>query len=166
MSKHSKDSKPSKDYTKMMKNNRKKLITLSKEVVPWEGYDGITLLITHLEWVKEYYSNNENVVAKEDYEWDPEAIKKSRLQMVTEILNEYYDWQNCEEKYYKLIRHPETYKTHKNKDGTVTIDDLGCHIEFALGDRETTRKAFNDEYNFHKHKFFELLEKYIGELWD
>lgn len=86
--------------------------------------------------------------------------------MVTEVLDEYNEWQNCEDKYFTVIYHPETYKTHDNGDGTVTIDDLGSHIEYALGDPEITRKAFNDEYNFHKHKFFELLEKYIEELWD
>lgn len=86
--------------------------------------------------------------------------------MVEEILKEYEEWQNCEDKYYKLVQHPETYKTHDNGDGTVTIDDLGCHIEYALGSAELTWKAYIDEYNFHKKRFFELLNEYIDELSD
>ena len=155
----------SKDYHKMIKTNRKKLVKLSKEVYPW-NCQGLELLVAWLEWAKEYYENGENVCAMEDYEWDPEAIKLSRLEMIKEILNEYYEWQNCEDKYFIVVHHPETYKTHKNEDGTWTIDDLGSHIEYALGDKDLTQKAFLDEYHFHKHNFFDLLEKYIEELSD
>lgn len=155
----------SKAYKKMMKDHRKALKDYAKTCFPWNN-QGLELLITYLSWVRAYYLNGENVQAMENFEWDEDAIKLSRLQMVTEILDEYNEWQNCEEKYYKVVYHPETYKTHKNPDGTITVDDMGSHIEYALGDPEITRKAFNDEYNFHKHKFFELLEKYIEELWD
>ena len=155
----------SRDYYKMMRNNRKKLVQAAKSVYPWncEAYE---LLIPYLEWVRDYYKKGENIHAMENFEWNPEAIKKTRLEMVEEILNEYNEWQTCEDKYYKVVHHPETYKSHSNDDGTVTVDDLGFHVEYALGDHDLTNKAFNDEYNFHKHKFFELLEKYLEELSD
>ena len=154
-----------KAYKKMMKEHRKALKDYTKTCFPW-NQQGLDLLITYLEWVRAYYENGENVQAMENFEWDSEAIKLSRLEMVTEILDEYNEWQNCEDKYFTVIYHPETYKTHSNGDGTVTIDDLGFHVEYSLGDHDLTNKAFIDEYNFHKHKFFELLEKYLEELSD
>lgn len=161
-----KKKKYSKEYYKLIKRNNKKLVKLAKETRPWDWSWGIELLVLHLEYMKEYYSNNENVMAMENYEWDPKAIKKSRLEMIEEILSEYYAWRNCEEKYYKLVEHPETYKSHSNGDGTVTIDDLGYHIEYSLGDVQKTNEAFNKEYALHRKNFFKLLDKYIEELWD
>lgn len=155
----------SKQYKKMMKTHRKALKNYTKTCFPW-NQQGLDLLIKYLEWVRAYYENGENVQAMENFEWDPEAIKKTRLEMVEEILNEYNEWQTCEDKYFKVVHHPETYKSHSNGDGTVTIDDLGFHVEYSLGDHDLTNKAFINEYNFHKHQFFELLEKYIEELSD
>lgn len=161
-----KKKKFSKEYHNLIKRNNKKLVKLAKETRPWDFSWTLDLLVANLEYIKEYYSNKENVWALENYEWDPKAIKKSRLEMVQEILDEYYAWQNCENKYYKVVFHPETYKSHSNGDGTVTIDDLGSHIEYLCGDPETTRKEFNKEYSLHKKNFFNLLNKYIEELWD
>ena len=150
----------------MMRNNSKALKKAIKEVVPWGAMSGVQLFVQYLEWVRDYYKNGENVHAVEKFEWDSDAIQKTRLEMVEEILNEYNEWQTCEDKYFRVIHHPETYKDHKNEDGTWTVDDIGSHIEYSLGDYETTRRAFNDEYQFHKNKFFELLKNYIEELSD
>ena len=156
----------SRSYKQMMKKNKKNLIKLAKETKPWDWNYGIELLIAHLNFMKEYYENGENVWAREDCEWNPNAIQKTRLQMINEILSEYDEWMNCFDKYHKLIEHPETYKSTQNPDGTVTVHDLGCHLEYALGDRDLTTKAYSEEYLFHRKKFFELLNEYIEALWD
>lgn len=126
---------------------------------------GVQLFVQYLEWVRDYYKNGENVHAAERFEWNPDAIQKTRLQMIEEIINEYNEWQTCEEKYFKVVLDGE-YKDHKNPDGTYTVDSLGSHLEYSLGDRDLTIKAFNDEYGFHRKKFFELLNEYIEELDD
>lgn len=171
-----KKKKFSKEYHNLIKRNNKKLVKLAKETRPWDYSWGIELLVLHLEYMKEYYSNRENVVALENYEWDPKAIKKSRLEMIQDILSEYYAWRECDDKYTKVI--------FKNEDNAKEkVDNLikegyhlkeenedsclkDCYFLYLYDDYHINIKEMSKEYALHRKNFFNLLNKYIEELWD
>lgn len=158
--------KLSKKYYKLIKDNNKNLVKIAKETRPWDFGWMLDSIVANLTYMRDYYANGENVIGMDDYVDNSTNVSKTRLQMIDELLSEYASWHNCDEKYFKLISHPETCKTHKGENGTIVVDDFGWHIEYLFGDAETTNKLYREEYLLHKHKFFELLEKYIEELWD
>ncbi len=156
----------SRNYHKMIKRNKKEILKTAKKTNPWDWFWGIKLLVEHLKFMKEYYELHENVWAKEPYEWDSNAPKKSRLDMINEILKEYDSWMHCEEYYYHTDKDVVAFKEHKLEDGTYALEDLGLNIEYKFDNKTKTNELFKQEYAFHRNKFFELLSKYIEELWD
>lgn len=175
--KNTKEAAENKDYQAMLAKYKKSLTKINKDASgsPWEWSWGLDYLVEFLRFMKDYYTLGVNVWAMERKNEDPKRYKNvpTRLETLTKTL-EYYDkWQGLEDEYIKVIDHPETYKEHDNGDGTVTIDDLGCHCEYKFGPKNNTRKAMKITYKKlakaqekYKKLFFMSLAEHMEEWWD
>ena len=118
--------------------------------------------------MQEYYKLGINVWAMERRDEDPKRYKNvpTRYESISKAL-EYYDkWQNLEEEYITVVDHHETYKTHENGDGTVTIDDLGFHCEYKYGSAKRTYKKLHKDQEKYKKLFFKTIMEHLEEWWD
>ena len=160
--------KYSADYYKMMRKNRAALNKINKEAAPWEYGHGIEYLVQFLRWMSDYYKLNENVWGMEAKDEDPKRYGNvpTRLETLEKTLYYYDMWQSAEERYITVVDHPETYKTHDNGDGTVTIEDLGCHCEYKCGTTKETYRQMFKEQKYYKRKFFNMINKYLESWWD
>ena len=154
----------------MLVKYKKSLTKINKDASasPWEWSCGLNYLVEFLRFMKDYYALGVNVWSMERKDEDPKRYKNSptRLDTLTKTL-EYYDkWQGLEDEYIKVVDHTETYKEHSNGDGTVTIDDLGCHCEYLYGSMKKTYEKLAKEQEKYKKLFFMSLAEHIEEWWD
>ena len=157
----------SEEYNAMMAEYRRNLNKINRDAnhSPWESGWCLDYLVEFLRFMQAYYKLGENVHSKEDCEWK-KGVKYTRYESITKTL-EYYDaWQNLEDDYIKVVYHPETYKSHENDDGTVTVDDLGYHCEYKYGSMKRTYRKFNKAYKKYRARFFKYLGEHIEEWWD
>ena len=175
--KKSTEAAESKEYQAMMAKYKKSLSQIHKDGCgcPSEWSYGLDYLVEFLRFMKDYYVLGINVWAMERKDEDPKRYKNvpTRLETLTKTL-EYYDkWQGLEDEYIKVIDHPETYKSHENEDGTITVDEFGFHCEYKFGPKNNTRKAMKITYKKlakaqkkYKKLFFKSLAEHIEEWWD
>ena len=168
--KNSKEAAENKDYQAMLAKYKKSLTKINKDASasPWEWSWGLNYLVEFLRFMRDYYALGVNVWSMERKDEDPKRYKDvpTRLETLTKTL-EYYDkWQGLEDEYIKVVDHPETYKEHSNGDGTVTIDDFGCHCEYLYGSMKKTYKKLAKEQEKYKKLFFMSLAEHIEEWWD
>lgn len=151
----------SKNYYKMFRKNKHNILNIAKIASedPFDAFIGLEMFVAHLKFMKDYYELGENVWSAEDNTWDKSAKNlPSRLGMLEEILTEYDNWMNCDDKYYKL-RYCED---ESNEDkGKFTYE-----IEGLLKDKKENATAYKKEYEEHKRNFFKLIVKYIERIWD
>lgn len=167
----------SKDYYDMLKEGAEKLDEIHEcaRKSPWEWSWGLDYFVEFLRFMRDYYKLGENVLAMERRDEDPKRYKNvpSRLESLEKTLYYYDKWQNLEKDYIKIVKHPETYRTRDNGDGTVTIQDMGFHCEYKYGPRNNKRKAMkitykklNKDQAKYKKKFYKMLMKYLEDWWD
>ena len=75
-------------------------------------------------------------------------------------------WQNLDDEYITVIHHPETYKSHENEDGTITVDDLGFHCVYKYGSAKRTYKKLYKMKRKYKRLFFKTIAENIEKWWD
>ena len=168
--KNSKEAAENKDYQAMLAKYKKSLTKINKDASasPWEWSWGLNYLVEFLRFMRDYYALGVNVWSMERKDEDPKRYKDvpTRLETLTKTL-EYYDkWQGLEDEYVKVVDHPETYKERSNGDGTVTIDDFGCHCEYKYGSMKKTYEKLAKEQEKYKKLFFASLAEHIEEWWD
>ena len=167
----------SKDYYDMLKEGAEKLDEIHEcaRKSPWEWSWGLDYFVEFLRFMRNYYKLGENVWAMERRDEDPKRYKNvpSRLESLEKTLYYYDKWQNLAEDYIKVVNHPETYRTHDNGDGTVTIQDMGFHCEYKYGPHNNKKKAAKITYKRlskdqakYKKKFYKMLMKYLEDWWD
>ena len=168
----------SEEYYNMMNSHREALNRINKKASkrPWEYSYALDYLIEFIKFMRDYYDRHENVMAIERREEDFKKYKNvpTRLETLEKTLYYFEMWTNAEDRYVRVINHPETYKSHFNEDGTITVDNLGFHCEYLCGKKfKTGRKAMlrcykriSKEKKKYKHLFFKTLEKYMEEWWD
>ena len=162
----------SKEYQAMMAKYKKSLGKIYRDGCgcPSEWSYGLDYLVEFLRFMRDYYALGINVWAMERKDEDPKKYKNcpTRVESLTKTI-EYYDkWQSIDtdDEYVKVIHHPETYKSHENGDGTVTVDNLGYHCEYKYGSAKKTYKKMHQEEQKYKRLFFESLCEHLEDWWD
>jgi len=168
--KKSTEAKQNPEYLALMSKYKKSLTKINKSAYsgPWEWSWGLDYFVEFLRFMQEYYKLGINVWAMERRDEDPKKYKNypTRYESISKAL-EYYDkWQNLEEEYIAVIDHPETYKSHDNGNGTVTIDDLGFHCEYKYGSAKRTYKKLHKDQEKYKKLFFKTVMRFMEEWWD
>ena len=161
----------SKAYRKMKKYYKKLILRDAKSasIDPFDYSFGLQVFVDHLYFMRDYYRLGENVYGAESEDGP------SREQCLNMILAEYEEWQNCDEKYTKVIFKGE-------KDAEDQLNDLmskGYHLKeekdnmfkdvyflYKYEDYHENTQKMCEEYAFHRKRFFELLDLYLQHLWD
>ena len=168
----------SQEYYDMIEKHRAALTDINERGAgcPWEWSFGFDYLVEFIKSMRDYYERGENVWAIEYRDEDPKKYKNvpTRLETLNQTLDYYEKWISAEERYIRVVEHPETYKSQDNGDGTVTILDHGFHCEYLCGKKfKTGRKAMKrcykdlrKEQKKYKHLFFKMLEDHMEEWWD
>lgn len=175
--KNRKEAEENLDYQVMMAKYKKSLTKINKDasVCPWEWSYGLDYFVEFLRFMQEYYKLGVNVWAMERKDEDPKRYKNvpTRYESLTQALAYYDKWQGLEDEYITVVHHPETYKSHDNDNGTVTVDDFGFHCEYKFGPKNNTRKAMKITYKkLHKEQekykklFVNYVAKHMHEWWD
>lgn len=148
-------------YDAMMEKNSNALKDIAAAAGPWEWSYGLDLLVAHLRWMRDYYKLGENVWGAEE-----EKARYTRLEGIEKALYYYDMWQTAEDRFIKVVSHPETYHETDNGNGTVTIDDLGYHCVYKYGTAKRTYKKLAREERKWQKKFYKMLLNHYGEWWD
>lgn len=168
--KNAKGAAENKDYQAMLEKYKKSLTHINAHACasPWEWSWGLNYFVEFLRFMKDYYALGVNVWAMERKDEDPERYKNAptRLETLTEAIAYYDKWQGLEDEYVKVVDHPETYKERSNGDGTVSIDDFGCHCEYKYGSVKKTYEKLLEDQEKYKKLFFASLAEHIEEWWD
>lgn len=168
--KNAKGAAENKDYQAMLAKYKKSLTHINANacVSPWEWSWGLNYFVEFLRFMRDYYALGVNVWAMERKDEDPERYKNAptRLETLTEAIAYYDKWQGLEDEYVKVVDHPETYKERSNGDGTVSIDDFGCHCEYKYGSVKKTYEKLLEDQEKYKKLFFTSLAEHIEEWWD
>jgi len=167
------------NYWNMINSYKNELHEIVDHCHPGESSYATNMFVTYLRFMRDFYQGGEGVYAMEMKDEDPKRYKNepTRLETLEKALYYYDKWQGVEEEYIKVVLHPETYKSHDNKDGTVTVDDLGFHCEYKYGpkgtSKKTRRKAMKITYKKMKKqqlkwkkKFYKVVFKYMESWWD
>lgn len=168
--KNKKEAKENPEYQAMMAKYKKSLAKINKDAstCPWEWSFGLDYFVEFLRFMQEYYKLGINVWAMERKDKDPKRYKNvpTRYESISKAL-EYYDkWQGLEDEYITVVDHHETYKSHPNDDGTVTIDDLGYDVIYKYGNAKKTYQKLHKEEERYKKLFVNYVAKHIHEWWD
>lgn len=161
--------KKSKEYKAMMRHHKKAIMKQARVASkdPFDWGTGLELFVDHLYFMRDYYALGENVWAEEDCNWKS-SVKYTRLEMLTQILDEYEEWMHCDEKYWGWDETDTTDTFMWSKRPTPA--ETGVHIRklknLVFEDDEENRNAYTKEYEEHRKNFFKLLDKYIELLWD
>lgn len=143
-----KKAKHSRQYNKMVRIYKKKLVKNAKETYPWDFKWLIEAIILNIEFMHDYYTLGENVMALETYQINTnKKDMPTRAEMCAKILRAYNRWQNYQEKFY------------------MDIDQSGF-VKPLIEDKDANEVALNESYEELKDNFFSLLSKYLDELWD
>lgn len=170
INKNKQEAKNNPDYKAMMAKYKKSLSDINKDAstCPWEYGFGLDYFVEFLRFMQDYYKLGVNVWGMERKDENPKKYKNypTRYESISKALKYYDKWQNLEDEYVKVVEHPETYKTHNNGDGTVTIDDLGYHCEYKYGSMMKTYRKLHKEQEKYKKLFVKTIMKYMHEWWD
>lgn len=149
------------EYLAMMAKYKKSLNKINREgnQAPWEWSYGLDYLVEFMRFMKDYYTLGENV-------WGMPEYSKECIDTLTEALDYYNKWQNLDDEYITVIHHPETYKSHENEDGTITVDDLGFHCVYKYGSAKRTYKKLYKMKRKYKRLFFKTIAENIEKWWD
>lgn len=161
----------SKEYRKMMKHYKKMILKDAKDASkdPFDYGPGLQMFVDHLYFMRDYYRLGENVWACE------EENMPTREQCLNMILAEYEEWQNCDDKYTKVIFKFEADAEQQVKDLVTRgyhlkeeTDDMFKDVYFLYKyeDYHENTQKMCEEYAFHRKRFFELLDTYLEYLWD
>ena len=140
----------SKKYKKMMKTYKKKLVKNAKDTRPWDFKWLLDAVILNIQYMYDYYDLGENVMAKDDCEWNPyKKDMPTRKEMCARILRAYNSWQNYQTDLY----------------GGDDQTNFGI-IKPVLDDLDANDVLLSESYDTKKEQFFETLSKYLDDLWD
>ena len=163
--------KRSKEYKQMLKKYKKLIMKSAREATksPWEAMFGLDMFINFMNFMKDYYTLGENV-------WQVDESKQEVIDTLTQTLNEYDAWQNCEDKYTKvLLKTNENFEKERKHFLRLGYHEQPCNDERLFKDvvfltlyedyKENNTQMIK-EYVEHRDNFFKLISNNISKWWD
>ena len=166
--------KRSKQYKQMMKKWKKKILKDAKDAStsPWDYGFGLDMFVDYIYFMRDYYALGENV-------WQAEESHNEVKDSLNRAINEYEEWQNCHEKYIKIIHKSEDdyekqlkhwlrlgyhLKEEKEDNKNDILKDVS--VLYFYEDIRKTYDEMRDEYIKHRDNFFRLVSDNIENWWD
>lgn len=138
-------------YKKIVRKYHRQLIKGVRKSGPWD-YDAVTLFVTFLRFMQEYYRTGDNV-------WSEEIEGHNRLDILNRALYEYDGWQNNDSpncrRLNELCENYDLFNENKSKT-TLSISD----------EMRTLAIKVDEEEQEHWNNFWTIIKDEFLYLWD
>lgn len=134
-------------YLKLVKQYRKELTKQAKKAIPFD-YDAITMFVTFLRFMKDYYSQGNNVHACE-------VDGHNRFEKISYALSQYDAWVNDEEEYTNAVT-SAFYNKRPSSSNKIIVDK----------EINELAERYNVNSELHWNNFWNTIRDEILFWWD